>query len=97
MLTPAYRLLALAVRISFPGGGVLLVTVGSTAASKNIGFNRARRASSVSPRSSGRCAPFACAARAAAANASGVHLSTNFCAVRLLYGPVFNQNSFVYR
>ncbi len=36
--------------------------------------------------------PRACAA---AANCSGVHFSTNFRAVRLLYGPVLIQNSFV--
>ena len=32
---------------------------------------------------------------AAAANASGPHARTNFRAVRLLYGPVLIQNSFV--
>ena len=35
------------------------------------------------------------AACAAAANASGVHVSTNFLAVRLLYGPLLIQNSLV--
>ena len=41
--------------------------------------------------------PCAAAACAAAANCSGVHVRTNFRAVRLLYGPVLIQNSFVYR
>jgi hypothetical protein len=42
-------------------------------------------------------APLVCAVAAAAANAAGVHVKTNFRAVRLLYGPVLIQNSFVYR
>ncbi len=86
---------ALAVRMSLPAGGVLAVTIGSTARSKNIGFNRFNSCSSVSPPVVGKTAPDFAAACAAAANASGVQVNTNFCAVRLLYGPVFNQNSLV--
>ena len=56
----------------------------------------ARAAGRASRRSScGNVAPAFSAACAAAANASGVHFSTNFRAVRLLYGPVLIQNSFV--
>ena len=40
MATPEYRLLALDVRMSFPGPGFLLVTIGSTFGSKNIGSRR---------------------------------------------------------
>ena len=36
-------------------------------------------------------------ADAAVANAPGVHVKTNFLAVRLLYGPLLIQNSLVYR
>jgi hypothetical protein len=35
--TPEYKLLALAWRMSLPAPGFLLVTIGSTAGSKNIG------------------------------------------------------------
>ena len=84
--------------MSFPAGGVLLVTIGSTFGSKNIGCSRASSWSSVSPSFEREVRRRAVAAAcAAAASAPGVHFSTNFRAVRLLYGPVLIQNSFVYR
>ena len=86
---------ALVVRMSLPGPGVLLVTSGPTAGSKKIGCSLASSASSVSPFADGNFAPAFAAAFAAAANACGVHFSTNFRAVRLLNGPVFSQKSFV--
>src|SRR5207237_573837 len=52
--------------MSTPGGGVLLVTVGSTDGSKNSGSSRASSASSVSPPRSGKTAPARAAGRAAA-------------------------------
>ena len=83
-MTPTYRLFALDDRMSLPGPGVLFVTIGSTPASKNAGFSRASIASSDSPPGPAMAAPFFTAVFAAAAKASGVHLSTNFRAVRLL-------------
>jgi len=77
-------LFALAVRMSLPAGGVLLVTLGSTLGSKNIGWRRASIASSDSSPWIVKDAPACCAAFTAAANAAGVVFSTNFCAVRLL-------------
>src|SRR5207249_6084171 len=77
IVTPTYRLFALAARMSWPCGGVFAVTVGSNSESKNIGRRRSSSASSVSPARSGNRAPARAAARAAAANASGVHASTN--------------------
>ena len=71
--------------------GVLVVTDGSTVPSKNIGFSRSSSPASDSPFRNGNDAPFAAAACAAAANCSGVHVRTNFRAVRLLYGPVLIQ------
>ena len=70
--------------MSLPWPGVLLVTIGSTVGSKKSGCIRFSSASSVSPFFNGNFAPAFCAARAAAANASGVDLSTNLRAVRLL-------------
>ena len=73
--------------MSLPGPGVLFVTIGSTPGSKNIGRSRFSSASS-GPRPVAEIpAPFFAAVFAAAANASGVHFSTNLRAVRLLYGP----------
>src|SRR5688500_11567829 len=97
MLTPEYRLFALAVRMSLPGPGVLLVTIGSPLRSKNIGCRRASIASSDSPCRVAKVARDCADALTAAANASGVVLSTNLRAVRLLYGPLLIQNSLVYR
>src|SRR5205809_222121 len=77
IVTPTWRLLALAVRMSWPAGGVLVVTLGSNDGSKNIGSRRASSSSSVSPRFNRNDAPAAWAARAAAANASRVHRNTN--------------------
>jgi hypothetical protein len=94
-LTPEYRLLALAVRMSRPAPGVLLVTIGSTAASKNIGCSRASIASSDSPADAGNTAPFCAACFTAAANAWGVVCSTNLREVMLLYWPLLIQNSLV--
>jgi hypothetical protein len=88
-------LFALSARMSFPAPGVLFVTMGSKLASKKSGFIRPSMASSDSPSFNGNLAPAFCAEAAAAANASGVHFSTNLRAVRLLYGPVLSQNSFV--
>jgi hypothetical protein len=48
IVTPTYRLFALASRMSLPPGGVLLVTVGSTELSKKSGSRRASSWSSVS-------------------------------------------------
>ena len=67
--------------MSLPGPGVLLVTMGSNAGSKNIGPSRPSSASSVSPSRVGMVAPAFVAARAAAASASGVHSRTNLRAV----------------
>ncbi len=69
--------------------------MGSNVASKKSGCIRFKSASSVSPDFSGNFAPAFCAALAAAANWSGVVFTTNLRAVRLLYGPVFSQNSLV--
>ena len=52
-------------------------------------------ASSDSPGGVANVAPFFAAWAAAAANASGVQVSTNLRAVRLLYGPVLSQKSLV--
>ena len=95
-MTPTYRLFALAARMSCPAGGVLLVTIGSTAGSKNSGSSRVKqpleRLASLQREHAPR---LSAPRRAAAANASGVHVSTNLLAVRLLYGPLLIQNSFV--
>ena len=72
-----------------------MVRIGSTPASKKIGCKRASIASIVSPAGAAIAAPLATAVFAASAIASGVHLRTNLRAVRLLYGPVFSQKSFV--
>src|SRR4029453_16770096 len=95
IVTPTYKLLALDARMSLPGPGVLLVTIGSTEASKNIGCSPLSTPSSDSLFFNGNFAPPFCAAAAAAANASGVVFSTNLRAVRLLYGPVLIQNNLV--
>ena len=50
--------MALACRMSLPGPGVLLVTIGSTVGSKNIGCSRASIASSDSPAGGANVAPF---------------------------------------
>ena len=89
------RLLALALRMSCPGPGVLFVTIGSTFGSKNIGLSRVSNCSTDSLGCVGNAAPAAPDALAAAASACGVSFSTNFRAVRLLYGPVLIQNSLV--
>ena len=93
--TPEYRLFALASRMSLPGPGALFVTMGSKSASKNIGDSRASIASRDSPGGVATVAPAWTAALTAAVNAAGVALSTNLRAVRLLYGPLLTQNSFV--
>ena len=81
--------------MSLPGPGFLLVTIGSTFGSKNIGSRRLRRASSDSPGRVGNVAPDFSAVCAAVAKACGVIFSTNLRDVRLLYGPLLIQNSFV--
>jgi hypothetical protein len=73
----------------------LLVTNGSRAESKNIGANRSTRPSIVSLRRLGNVAPLRSAWRTASRSAEGSSRSKNFLAVRLLYGPVLIQNSFV--
>ena len=85
---PAYRLFALAVRMSLPGGGALFVTIGSTLGSKNIGCRRASIASSDSPFCVANVAPAACAALAAAANASGVDLQHELPRGEVVVGAV---------
>jgi hypothetical protein len=77
-------LFALAVRMSWPAGGVFAVTIGSTFGSKNIGVSRAINCSGVSPPRTGKAAPACAAARTAAVSASGVQVRTNLRAVRLL-------------
>jgi hypothetical protein len=94
-VTPEYRLLALPASMSPPGPGFRLVTIGSTFASKNIGRSRARVASTDSPGAPGTVAPFFVAVFTASANAWGEMFSTNLRDVRLLYGPLFSQNSLV--
>ena len=86
----------LASRMSAPSCGALLVTMGSTLGSKNIGRSRVSSASSASLAAVGKTAPLAAACRAAASKASGGVFRTNFWEVRLLYGPLFSQKSFVY-
>ena len=82
--------------MSLPPSGVFCVTIGSKVASKNIGRSRVSSASRRLARSaSAKVAPFFAAWAAAAANASGVQVSTNLRAVRLLYGPVLIQKSLV--
>ena len=96
IVTPAYRLFALDARMSLPAPGVLFVTIGSNVASKNIGLQAGSSAVSVSPPARpGMPRRWRRGRRRRRSKAAGVHFSTNLRAVRLLYGPVFSQNSFV--
>jgi hypothetical protein len=72
--------------MSFPGGGVFAVTIGSKAASKKSGWRRASIASTVSPPATGSRAPFFEAIRAASASSAGVTFNTNLRASRFV-GP----------
>ena len=92
-MTPSYRLLALAVRMSCPAGGFLLVTIGSNDASNSTGARRSTSPSTVSPSRNGKRAPAAAAARAAAVNASRGRSITNLRAVSEWYGPVWIHTS----
>ena len=75
--------------------GVLWVTIGSKSGSKNMRANRSTRVATVSPGSSFKSAPFRTAISAASITRLRSRLSRNLRAVRLLYGPVLIQNSFV--
>jgi hypothetical protein len=77
-------LLAESSRISPPGPGALLVTIGSKSASKNSGSMRASMPARSSPSASGKAAPFSSADSAAAAKSAGSSRSRNLRAVRLL-------------
>ena len=83
-------------RMSLPGPGVLFVTIGSKSGSKNIG--RSRSSSAVErlarPRSGNRPRPRS-RPRPRRPAPPGCTSSTNFRAVRWLYGPVLSQNSLV--
>src|SRR6266545_870116 len=82
--------------MSRPAPGVLHVTSGSKSGSRNIGANsRMSEAIDAWPSSENR-APCRAADCAAATNWSNDSRSTNLRAVRLLYGPLLIQNSFVY-
>jgi hypothetical protein len=70
--------------MSLPGPGVLLVTLGSTFGSKNIGPSRVSSRSTDSLGCVGKVAPALAADFAAADNACGVSFNTNLRAVRLL-------------
>ncbi len=74
--------------MSLPGPGFLLVTIGSTFGSKNIGSRRLRRASSDSPCRVGKVAPDFSAVCAAVAKACGVIFMHELARRQVVIGAV---------